>query len=112
MAFWERYRFVRGRPTRISLWPESRYIRSHAMFRVYLSRVVAGLGFLIFTWSTVVLLGGFVSMLSEEDFWSLTTFDQALPLSIGSRIGTIQGLRIARYYSSYHQDPDAVSHKK
>lgn len=52
--------------------PEVRFINRYVFLQTCVLMAVRGLAFLALTWSTVVLLGGFVTLLQEKDFWYLT----------------------------------------
>jgi hypothetical protein len=51
--------------------PEERSLNTFVLVQTYVLKAMTG-GYLAVTWSTVVLLGGFVTALGKYDFWSLT----------------------------------------
>jgi hypothetical protein len=78
--------------------PEERLLNKYVLLLAYLLLTGKGLGYLALTWSTVVLLGGFVTSLQRTDFWCLTiismiqlarsvriTFNFATPIDFNSR---------------------------
>lgn len=52
--------------------PEERSLNNYVLGQTYVFMAVTGLGYLALLWSTVVLLGGFVTVLRSKDFWCLT----------------------------------------
>jgi hypothetical protein len=57
----------------LSVRPEELFLHSSVMAVVATRNVGSVVAFLALTWSTVVLLGGFISELRVKEFWFLTT---------------------------------------
>ncbi|KAM0890839.1 hypothetical protein ACQ4PT_026779 [Festuca glaucescens] len=47
-------------------------LNRYVFMQSYLMMAVTGIGYLALMWSTVVLLGGFVTTLGKKDFWCIT----------------------------------------
>ncbi|CAN6335178.1 unnamed protein product [Urochloa humidicola] len=62
--------------------PEVRLINDYAVIQDTLRKVATGLAYLSLTWSTVVLLGGFVSVLKLIDFWFLTAISTSFAVNL------------------------------
>jgi len=60
--------------------PEERLINDYAVLQATVRKVATGLAYLSLTWSTVVLLGGFVPVLKLIDFWFLTAVSTSFAL--------------------------------
>lgn len=53
--------------------PEVKIINKYVVFMAYIRIGLKGIGALALLWGTVVLLGGFVTKLTNKDFWFLTS---------------------------------------
>ncbi|KAL6868249.1 hypothetical protein ACP4OV_015094 [Aristida adscensionis] len=77
--------------------PETWTLDRYAFLVTYLLMAVTGLGYLALMWSTVVLLGGYVTALGKKDFWCLTV------------ISMMQAARIFNDLAELHLAPNLVS---
>ncbi|KAL6850331.1 hypothetical protein ACP4OV_020958 [Aristida adscensionis] len=74
---------------KLARWPGTRFVNRCAVIHAYLRTAVRLLGSLLLLWSTVVLLGGFVSSLQTKDFWFITIISiiQAIGCPDDRRVG-------------------------
>uniref|UniRef100_A0A453DF68 Uncharacterized protein n=1 Tax=Aegilops tauschii subsp. strangulata TaxID=200361 RepID=A0A453DF68_AEGTS len=68
--------------------PEVRIINKYAVLAAYVRITLKSIGALLLLWATVVLLGGFVSSMKKDDFWSVTiiAFVQAAGLVLSIQL--------------------------
>lgn len=77
-----------GAPKMATFYPPGRLsFSTYVNSLTYLLMAVTGLGYLALTWSTVVLLGGFVTSLQRKDFWCLTVISMMQAARIFSDLG-------------------------
>ncbi|CAM0148818.1 unnamed protein product [Urochloa decumbens] len=62
--------------------PEEKLINDYAVLQATARKIAIGLAYLSLTWSTVVLLGGFVSNLELIDFWFLTAISTVFAVNL------------------------------
>jgi hypothetical protein len=55
-----------------SCWPEVKSINNYAVVIGYMQMAVRGCGLMMLSWTTAVLLGGFIGNLGDDDFFCLT----------------------------------------
>uniref|UniRef100_A0A453HJY2 Vesicle transport protein n=1 Tax=Aegilops tauschii subsp. strangulata TaxID=200361 RepID=A0A453HJY2_AEGTS len=75
---------------------EEMSLNRYAAMQAYLLMGVTGLGYLALLWSTVVLLGGFVTALGKKDFWCLTA------ISMIQAARSVMSCLLLRYSPSRH----------
>ena len=68
--------------------PEVRIINKYAVVLAHGRFFLKSIGALLLLWATVVLLGGFVSLMTKDDFWSVTiiAFVQAAGLVLSIQL--------------------------
>ncbi|CAL4989110.1 unnamed protein product [Urochloa decumbens] len=80
---------------------ESTALSAYIGGRMYLIMAMTGLGYLALTWSTVVLLGGFVTALQKKDFWCLTIISMLQAASIFNNLRDQLLLKLFELMSGY-----------
>ncbi|CAL4977391.1 unnamed protein product [Urochloa decumbens] len=82
------------------LMPEMRIINRYAIFRAYILKAIKLVGSLALLWSTVVLLGGFVTLLKKKDFWYLTLIGFIQAAGFFNAFGNREFLALLKQYES------------
>ncbi|XP_020194672.1 uncharacterized protein [Aegilops tauschii subsp. strangulata] len=92
-----------GRPSPLKrVRPEERSLNHYVLWQTYVLMAVRGLGYLALLWSTVVLLGGFVTLLRRKDFWCLATISMLQASRIVSDVEDQRSSNFAELYVNAH----------
>jgi hypothetical protein len=79
-------------------------LNRYVFMQSYLLMAVIGIGYLALMWSTVVLLGGFVTTLRKKDFWCITVISMMQAArSVMSSILSLSGGRspVCKFFSAF-----------